>query len=117
MERYHWNKRFTPSLISIWCFHPNECSLLTSTSLRGVPSGLLLSNTISPLKLTAFATNSDNCLMVISLPVPMLMWQLRISPKCGNAPPRPSLLLRSMAPSDFLPKQMEEVSVAENESL
>ena len=34
-----------------------------------------------------------------SLPVPTLIWQLRISPKAGMAPPRPSELLRSTAPS------------------
>lgn len=48
--RYHSYSLCMPSSISIlWC-HPSLCSLVTSVSLRSVPSGLECSQCSSPLK-------------------------------------------------------------------
>ena len=65
--------------MSILCCQPNACSLPGSVSLRMVPSGLLLSKVSFPRYPTVSAISSARRRMVISLPVPMLMWQLRIS--------------------------------------
>ena len=101
---YHSKSFMTPSSISTLCVHPNECSFDTSISLRIVPSGFVASNSTSPSKPTALTTNSDSSRIVSSLPVPTLMWQLRISPKLGMAPPRPAEWFRSTAPSVEAPK-------------
>ena len=71
------------------CVHPRRCNLSTSISLRGVPSGFVTSKATSPSKPTVLTIISDNSRMVSSLPVPTFIWQLRISPNCGNAPPLP----------------------------
>ena len=68
-------------------------NLIDTDGLREVPSGLVESNSISPSKPTAFLTNSESSRMVNSLPVPTLIWQLRISPRDGMAPPLPSKLV------------------------
>ena len=95
---YHSKSFWTPSSISTLCIHPRLCSLLTSISLRMVPSGLVASNSTVPSNPTALTTSSDSSRIVNSLPVPTLMWQLRISPNLGIAPPRPAEWLRSTAP-------------------
>ena len=77
--RYHSYKRWIPSSIStLWC-QPKLCSLLTSVSLRSVPSGFDASQRSSPLKPISFLIFSATSRMDSSLPVPTLMWQLRIS--------------------------------------
>ena len=55
------------------------CSLLTSVSLRSVPSGFDASQRSSPLKPISFMIFSATSRIDTSLPVPTLMWQLRIS--------------------------------------
>ena len=100
---YHLNSFSTPSSISTLCVQPSEWSFVTSMSFRGVPSGFAESNTTSPSKPTVFTISLDNSLIVSSYPVPTLMWQLRISPREGMAPPRPSLLFRSTTPEADTP--------------
>lgn len=72
-------KAMNASSISMrWC-HPRACRRVTSVSLRRVPSGLERSHCSSPRKPTSRIIISAASRMLISLPVPMLMWQLRIS--------------------------------------
>ena len=77
--RYQSYSFFTPSSISTeWC-HPSACSLLTSHNLRIVPSGFDVSHLISPLYPTVCAIRPASPAIVVSFPVPIFMWQLRIS--------------------------------------
>ena len=52
--------------------HPSVLALEISNNLRGVPSGLLVSHLMVPLKPVAVAISSASSLMLTSVPVPML---------------------------------------------
>ena len=77
--RYHSYSLCTPSSISIlWC-HPSLCSFVTSVSLRSVPSGFDESQSSLPLNPISAIIFSATSRIDSSLPVPTLIWQLRIS--------------------------------------
>ena len=60
-----------PSRSAVFAVQPRPASRLTSSSLRGVPSGLLSSKTIRPSKPTTCITVSASSRIVTSVPVPM----------------------------------------------
>ena len=53
---------------------PSERSFVTSSTLRGVPSGLPMSNASSAAGYTMSRTGSASVRMLQSWPVPTLMW-------------------------------------------
>ena len=62
-----------PSLSEIAGSQPSDLTLVTSRTLRGVPSGFEESQAISPSKPANSATSSASALIVRSSPVPILM--------------------------------------------
>jgi len=62
-----------PLSMAIWGDHPRALSREMSSSFRGVPSGLFLSQTISPSYPTTRAVRSANSRIVESSPQPMFI--------------------------------------------
>ena len=60
-----------PSLSEVLARQPSLARRLTSSNLRGVPSGFEASKLISPAYPTAAATLPANSAMEMSTPVPM----------------------------------------------
>src|SRR5438874_9395054 len=71
--RNHSYVRAMPSRNAIVCRQPSSCTFETSRSLRGVPSGFVVSQASSPLNPTMSQISSANSRIETSSPQPTLM--------------------------------------------
>src|SRR4051812_4696695 len=69
---YHWYAARNPSFGLVFAVQPRARSRDTSTTLRGMPSGLEVSYSYVPLQPATSATRSASSRMVMSSPVPTL---------------------------------------------
>ena len=88
-SRNHLYVSVSPSRSAICGRQPSALIRDVSSSLRGVPSGLLVSCTMAPRKPTTSATISATSRMVMSSPTPTLIVSARRSSPAGTAAPTP----------------------------